>query len=314
MTHEDIQILFSCNEKYAAYLSVTLVSILKNTSRRICFYIVGDEISEESKRKLNVIAEVSGANIEFIAFPSGLVDHLPVGAWPKSIYVKLLAPRLFPTLDKIIWIDVDTLVLGDIARLWDTSLDSYALAATAEDTLSPVHPARHRKRLKLDGLYFNAGVLLLNLDYWRQSHISEEIVKFIEREKNLIFPEQDAINVVLHKQILPLDCRFNFFPLSELSSKAIQQFGEPVIVHFIVQQKPWRYRKIPFLLWSVRGYKFIDLWWQYAHLSPWKLESKWSPYVNYYRRLLVRSILRKLENMARQYIRIPMAKLFGRVR
>jgi lipopolysaccharide biosynthesis glycosyltransferase len=253
--------------------------------------------------------------IEFIPFPSGLVDHLPVGGWPKSIYVKILAPRLFPTLGKIIWLDVDTLVMGDMARLWDTPLNSYAVAATAEDTLSPVHPARHRKRLKLpnDRLYFNAGVLLLNLDCWRQNRVCEKVVKFIEREKGLIFFEQDALNVVLQKQVLPMDCRFNFFPLSELSSKAIRQFGQPVIVHFIVQQKPWRYRKIPFLLWSVRGYEFIEAWWQYARFSPWKLESKWGPYLNYYRSLLVRQIFRKLGNMARQYIRVPVAKMLGRI-
>ncbi len=293
------------------------MSILKNTQRPIHFYVVSDDISEASKTKLTELQIPQRSSIKFIPFPENCVDRLPTTGWHKSIYTKVLAPQILPELEKVIWLDVDTLVIGDIAQLWDNNITAYALAGIGEETLSPIHPIRHKKRLKMspNSYYSNAGVLLLNLAYWRKYGLSEKIVSFIEHweEENLIFFEQDAINVVLQGQILQLDCRFNFFPFAENTAMAIQRFGQPIVVHFIVNQKPWLYKKIPFLWYSVKGYSFVDLWWQYAKLSSWTLDNSWKPYIRYYLRLATRPFCRDIENTFRQYIRLPLKNLIRKL-
>lgn len=316
----DMHVLFACDENYVNYLSVVISSLLGNASKscRLNFHVIDENLSGKSKEKLSRLFSNADCSIDYIPLPKLRIDTLPIGSWKHSIYAKLLAAELLPNLSKVLWLDVDILVCGDLLPLWNKDLSKHALAAVAEETLSPSQPIQHKKRLGLpkSARYYNAGVLLLNLDFWRENNVVERIFLYLtqHQKNNLIFFEQDAINYVLQDAILEVDCRFNFFPFAEKGRSIIKQLGQPVIVHFIVNKKPWLYRKVPFLLPAVEGYSWIRQWWNYADrlhvFSGFSVKLK--PYLRYYFLLLPRAFVRFWENFFRNYIRRPLKKFFTR--
>lgn len=118
--------------------------------------------------------------------------------------------------DKVIYLDVDTIVTGDIQELWNTDIcDNYAAAVVEY------------------GMYFNSGVMLMNLSYMRTHNSSEEFAKFLE-SRTYQYPDQTAINAIFSGKIKNLPDKFNAWSiLQDPYSKLF------VIRHFTGIEKPW---------------------------------------------------------------------------
>ncbi len=168
--------------------------------------------------------------------------------WSPVIFYRLIASEVFPNVDKMLYIDSDTLIRDDLSELYNTNVSKYAMGAVRD--MAPVEIMEHptgkyvreftEKYLK-HGLYINSGVLLMNLKRFRalQSDLLAVSVP-------LKYPDQDILNVALDGKILELPLKYNVIPdlhiypnaFSEAVRKESRQ--HPVISHCYAT-KPYVY-------------------------------------------------------------------------
>jgi lipopolysaccharide biosynthesis glycosyltransferase len=131
-------------------------------------YLHGDDTSTRGRKRLATMVDRMGGQIQYHRVPDSWVEGLPVkGFTRKATWYRIFLTRLLPDADRAIYLDLDLLVLDSLLPLWRTPLDGNLLGAV---TNVPPGPDRYRERPELgDDPYFNAGVLLLDLDAMRRS-------------------------------------------------------------------------------------------------------------------------------------------------
>lgn len=248
-----ISVLFCCNPAFYQHLAVALVSMLENNPHiQFDAHLMTNgrdrQLEEKLRRSLtgylNFTLTVHYISLDSYAhfFVSG---HITLESYLRIFAAEVLGEKV----GKVLYLDCDLVVLGDLWDLWKTDIDAYALAAVPD--LYEVY-RREALRLPANRPYVNAGVLLLNLARWRQDHVSEALIRFIDaRRGDLPFHDQDAINAVLCDSILLLDRRWNVltvmyrlrrhvFPDAYAVIRAACR--RAVIVHYAGPEKPWRFR------------------------------------------------------------------------
>ena len=174
------------------------------------------------------------------------VAGLPVeGFTGKATWYRALLPELLPDAGRVLFLDADLLVLAPLDELWATDLGGDWVAA-AENVFQPDH-RHHIGRLGLRR-YFNAGVLLMDLEAMRRDRRTEAILEYARAADELRLRDQDALNVVLGERRRGLDPRFNVmnshfaFPVPWRERLAVRRARRaPVIRHFEGPgaNKPW---------------------------------------------------------------------------
>src|SRR5690554_6923358 len=137
-TRDDIHVAVCCDDNYAPHLGVVLCSMLMNSSepRRLVINLVDVGITPANVDKLRGLVERHGARLNPIVPDSATYAGLPVFRYGPAVYQRISLPQLLdPTVERVVYIDCDTVVLGDIVELWNTPLEGYALAAA--ENLSP---------------------------------------------------------------------------------------------------------------------------------------------------------------------------------
>jgi lipopolysaccharide biosynthesis glycosyltransferase len=215
-------------------------------------YMHGPDIGAREERKLAGMVEREGGEISFLRVPDERLDGLPtVGFTRKATWYRIFLPELRPELDRILYLDSDLLVLDSLAPLWEIDLTGRWVAAVTN-----VFQHNHVHRPEALGLagpevYFNAGVLLMNLAELRRDGCTEALRSFgVENAPRLDWRDQDALNVVLGSRRLPLHPRWNCMNSILLFPQAADVFGadavreareDPAIRHFEgpSANKPW---------------------------------------------------------------------------
>lgn len=180
------------------------------------------------------------------------VDGLPSwGRIPTTMWYRVLLPELLPEADRVLYLDVDVVVLDALTPLWDVDLKNNYVGAVTN--VPERHRLRHAAELGLRGPadYFNSGVLLMNLAAMRADDITSRLIACARRRRGeLLWPDQDVLNLVLGPRRLALDPRWNLmnsivaFPWAGelMDAGAIERaIADPGIVHFEgpAANKPW---------------------------------------------------------------------------
>jgi lipopolysaccharide biosynthesis glycosyltransferase len=247
---ERISVLFCCDPGYYQHLAVALVSLLENNRNNLLDIHLISSGKDPTKEAMFVASTSRYNNFNLKTYYFNIED---IDKWHTSYhikgeaYIRLFAPSILPqSLEKILYLDVDLVVIDDLFDLWDTDLGNYALAAAPD----PFGEARRGPLgIPNDACYVNSGVLLLNLAKWRSEDLSARLADYIEREgSNLLYHDQDAINAVLHSAIKPLSYRWNYQAkmlrpprfTSLCDRAAIREAGRsPAIIHYTSARKPW---------------------------------------------------------------------------
>lgn len=187
-----------------------------------------------------------------------------------TAWYRIFLPELLPELDRILYLDADTIVRRHLEPLWGTDLGGLPLAAVA----NPLYPFMDHGFLAGLGLastaeYFNSGVLLLDLEVWRREGLTARVLERAAAQGRQEWPDQNALNTVLRGRWRALDPEWNaqntVFDLRAsrlpFAPDALRRARRnPAIVHFIGPYKPWHLRcKHP-----LRG-----LYWRHLRETPW---------------------------------------------
>jgi lipopolysaccharide biosynthesis glycosyltransferase len=179
-------------------------------------------------------------------------------------YFRLLAPRLLPThLNKVLYLDSDVIVRRPIGDLWKTNLSNYALAAVEDSFWCP---ELNYVQMPANTKYFNSGVMLINLEYWRKHRVGERAIEFaLENPDKVDYYDQDALNATLINRWVNVSATWNDHALSALPWPALRNrdVEDPAVVHFVGGDKPWYWSsKHPFKA-EYRRYRLKTPWWLY---------------------------------------------------
>ena len=148
--------------------------------------------------------------------------------------------------DKVLYLDCDIIVRDSLSELFATDLTDLACGVVEDQCGDDI---RLHNPIRMFSKYFNSGVLLMNLDYWRNNHVADKLVLWIENfDGRLMCPDQDALNVVLEGKVKFLDYKYNYQQgfygdlmwLRADKWPAIKEAREnPVVVHYTSGEKPW---------------------------------------------------------------------------
>lgn len=276
-TNEIIHIAFITDENFAFPTGVALVSLLKNKNEfsRYQIYVLCNDVSDDIKKRFLTynckdfsvqIMELDG--FEALETIGQRTEHVS-----KTAMFKFKLAELFPDIDKLLYLDGDILILNDLGELYNTDIEQYYVAAVKD--MAPVvkYKPHVGKKLNLPEsyIYFNSGVMLLNLKLMRAHNIAERLLTYRKNGKNY-FMDQDAFNVVLGARMKELPVRFNneitiyeqfstfqiakFFGISQ-SDVGTTQVKDVVILHLTSKTKPWKYN-LPYYTDLFRSYQAIS--------------------------------------------------------
>lgn len=257
-----IVVACAADEAFTMPLAVLVRSILHHLrlSHHLDLYIVDMGIQPQTKERLVRSWPADRLDIHWIAVDPTSLSHLPVwGRMNIATYQRLLMGRLLPEgVSLVIWLDCDAVVMTDLTQLWESPLEGHTIAA-AQDMAVPLFGSQFgvgaHQELGLDpeSLHFNAGVMLVDLDRWRNEQVAERSFEYLGRHpREVWFWDQEALNVVLLGKWKLLDPRWNqiaslagrwFFRPEHLDAATYRRVVDsPCLVHWAGTIKPWKFR------------------------------------------------------------------------
>ena len=237
-----VNIAFCINDNYVEQLIVVLWSIMKNltTGRNVNVWIVSSDMSDASKNYLRKLRlGFKNLHLNFLDIDAKELAQLPrtIDYISAETYYRYLLPNLLPNVDKILYMDADIIVNGDISSLYDTDISKYYMAGGYDLYIDDI---KYKSKIgfEQDELYVNAGVLLMNLKQMRTDNIPQ---KLIDTTKNMAskvkYQDQDIINIVCRGKILEFDSIYNYTSHNILKEKS--KYKHAVVIHYTGPNKPW---------------------------------------------------------------------------
>lgn len=314
----DIVLVSGADENYAMPLAVTIRSVMEHlpASEKVKLFILDGGISSATRERLRRSWDDPRIQLQWLAPDVSRIADLPVSDHISSTaYLRLMLPELLgPEIDRAIYLDADMLVRRDLRALWDEPLNDHLVLAVqdfaapfidasrsmsnfieAKPYLSAVHPVANHAELGLDrdAMYFNSGLLVMNLKQWRSENITDKVLACLDENRpHVLWWDQYALNVVCAGRWRCLDRRWNqgahifeyrSWRESPFEKQLYDQLqSDPWIVHYCSPLKPWHYfSNHPFEndFWRVlsqtawQGYRpdrpeeFLRRWWKH-HYKP----------------------------------------------
>ena len=242
--NKEIPIFFSTDNNYIPYLDVAISSLIANASENYNYRIIilntGLDPDNIAKIKMN---ERNGFTIEFFDISEKVKD---IRSRFKNIYhfsivtyYRLFIASIFPQYDKIVYLDCDLVVLGDISELYNTDLSENILGAVPDQFVCNTKEFRlyAKDAIGVDpDTYFNAGVLLMSLEKFRNNNIENKFINLLtEYDFDLLDPDQAYLNYLCFGKTRILPNGWNKAPTDIICE------GNKNIVHYNLYKKPWQY-------------------------------------------------------------------------
>jgi lipopolysaccharide biosynthesis glycosyltransferase len=250
-----VALTFDAN--YLAPASAVVRSCLVHTGGpSLQFEIIHDEsLSRHDRQRLQAMCAEAGAGINLHLMDERRLRGLPaVGRFGSIVWWRLLLPEILEVVDRVLYLDCDTLVLAPLHPLWSEDLGTSPLAAVANVVEPRMREHVARLGVRYPGGFFNAGVLLLHLDRMRDERSTDELIDYaLSHHEALPWNDQDALNVIFNGRWHSLHPRWNAQNnLWSWRDWAIDVFGPelvdeavsaPAIRHFEGPSvaKPWHY-------------------------------------------------------------------------
>ena len=255
-----MHIFMICNEEYAPFTATTIYSIEKNK-----------DFLSKIKYHIAIVDDINKTKEYFNAFDQNKIEFIDVPKFFKDKYDKqlvnayntrLLVAEIFPSMDKILYLDSDILVFKDLSKLYHTDLkDNYAgVVGDVKEAVALRTPVLGIKT------YFNAGVILFHLKKMRQDNLSQKLIQTyqsLDAEKKLFWPDQDVLNVVFENKVVKLPKTYNY----QVLFLRFEYEENMHILHF-TGDKPWSDINLPF------AFKFWDMFYAVSKANYDKTENK----------------------------------------
>lgn len=242
-----MNILVTLNRGYLYQLCVMLSSLAaSNPDTDFDVYVMNASLTDDDFKAVR--QRIPAERFSLIDVKTGeneFADAPITDRYPREMYFRIFAAKYLPeSLDRILYLDPDIVVLGSVAELYNTDLEGYYYAAASH--VKEVMRMINKIRLGMDeeGPYINSGVMLMNLKLLRTCQSEDEVYDYIrQNEKLLILPDQDVLSGLYSDRIYPLEpLRYNMterlMVYHLLTPENVRNIS--AIVHYIGRNKPWK--------------------------------------------------------------------------
>ena len=294
-----IPVVFSIDNNYVKQLAAAVFSILKNSDPEACFEfnILHKDVSVENQAVIKSLCKFNKntvfnfidindflRNFDLEKYMSRRSNYTYISI---ETYFRFFIPELFPQYKKVLYLDADILVFQDLSELYNENIEGYYAGVVndaivenlffTKDFMTFQYPdltlaqyIKH-KLCKTDERYFNAGVLLLNLEKIRQDKITEKLWQVAEKGSPFEYQDQDVLNIVLEGNVKFLDDKWDVLANNRAYYKNKRNrryfkkvYNNPAIIHFVGPDKPWCLKKDGKYL-----YEYLADWWKYYGMTPY---------------------------------------------
>lgn len=256
-----IPIFFTIDDGYAPYLGVAIKSLIENASKdyRYRIHIIQEGLTDKYKGYLADMA-TDDCEIEFcemkreLDIGSDFDGHkLRADYFTLTIYYRLFIPEMFPEYDKVIYIDSDVVVPGDISELYNEDLGDNIVGACTDTSILHIPPLVEYTQKAVGmkpGEYCNSGILLMNAKKMREVRMDEHFLALLNKYQfDTVAPDQDYLNAMCNGQILYLPIKYDTMPIDGTPDRE-----DAVIIHYNLFSKPWLFDNV----------QYEDIFWKYA--------------------------------------------------
>lgn len=257
-----IPIFYACDDNFVKYTIVSIRSMMEHASKdeRYVIHIMNTDICQEMKEILFSM-ENDRFQIRFddvSDYLKSIHQKLPIrDYYSKTTYFRMFIAEMFPEYDKAIYIDSDTIVLGDISELYHHELGDNYVGAAADQVMIQVdtYGTYVEKVIGIDRHhFFNAGVLLINCRQFREHSVLNQFIELLHMYNFVVTQDEDYLNLICKDKVLWLPQQWNTEVFGEIA------YGEEEfqILHFIMVSKPWHYKDC----------RYQEYFWKYAKETP----------------------------------------------
>lgn len=251
-----INILCATDDRYVPWCGIMLTSLLENNPYEVgTIFIMTTGLERDNLSAFEWLSTHYGVPVKIVPVSQNdMTDFSVRDDCPITIatWLRLLAPRVLPQdVERILYLDCDIIVNGSLKELCEMDMDGYAVGVVPDESCHN-DEYYHRLEIPRDSTYFNAGVLLMNLKYWRENDVLNRCLEFIRASsEKLYLYDQDVLNKVLCEEKKWMSFTYNlqngflwswqlgFYP--KPMQQAIQDaMNDPVIIHYSGPAKPWQ--------------------------------------------------------------------------
>lgn len=258
MDKQIIPIFYACDDTFVKYTIVSLHSIIANASKEYQYhvYVLHTGITEGMMQRLYALAN-DNFTVSFedvTSYMQSISDKLPIrDYYSKTTYYRLFIAEMFPEYTKAIYIDSDTVVQGDISKLYHTDIGDSYLGACHEQAMVQVDEYGTYVE-KVIGIsrhnFFNAGVLLINCEQFRLRAVLDKFIEYLHIYNFVVTQDEDYLNLICKDHVYWLDQRWN----TEIFGEIPYPIEDACVLHYIMTSKPWHYADC----------RHGDIFWKYA--------------------------------------------------
>ena len=253
-----IPVFFAADDKYTQFMMVTMKSLIANTSKKYQYklYVLHTDITPENQVIIKRL-ETTNCKIIFVDVTEelkkiekkiSLRDY-----YTSTTYYRVFIANMFPEYDKVVYIDSDTIVREDIAKLYQYDMGKNYIGAVRDQLVvqTDIYGDYVEKVLGISrGAYFNAGVVLINCEQFRNNNILKKFIELLGTYTFVVAQDQDYLNILCKDNVLWLDPRWNVQMMGEISCEE----EKIKLVHYNLAAKPWHYKDC----------RFGSFFWEYA--------------------------------------------------
>lgn len=246
-----IPIFFAIDDYYIPFFSVALTSLIENSSQKYDYLIrvLHTNVTEENIKKIKKF-ERENIHIEFVDltyYIDKVKDKLYTrDYYTKTTYFRLFLPELYPQYDKVLYLDSDIIVLEDIANLYNIDIGNNLIGAIPDDIIQNGREFQEYAE-KVVGVssykkYFNAGIIIMNLDELRKFKFEEKFLYLLTTIKFSVAQDQDYLNRICKGRVTYIENSWDVMPAPGRNKKD----EELKLIHYNLTYKPWHIDNVPY--------------------------------------------------------------------
>ena len=250
-----MDIVCSIDNNYVQQCCCMLYSFLKNNKKgKHTVHLLSENLTVENQKTVREVVEFHQGILLYYEVHSDKLASCPIRANDHltiATYYRLLISDLLPRdLDKVLYLDCDIVIDGSLEEFWNISIGGCALAAV-DELNGCEQDVFERLEYKPEYGYFNAGVLLINLKYWRDNDLISVFFNYISLYSDkLTAHDQDLLNALLHDKCRHVSQKWNvieafyhYYVIKQWRKQNEREMKStlfhPVILHYSWKPKPW---------------------------------------------------------------------------
>ncbi len=246
-----LDICFSSDNSYSKYMATTIASILSNSKEdeELYFHILDCGITEENKNRIYELKSIKQFNIIFY--------NTNENKYNLPHYLRLNIASIIKDIDRVLYLDCDTIVLNSLAEIFSIDINNYYAIVCEDVYLNRIFKFKEMHGLNKDEIYFNSGVMMINLKLWRENNLEEIFYNDYLKFGNTGHADQDILNRIIKNHIKVIDSKWNFLSHKKVYNEPLKEIN---IIHYAAA-KPWKK--------DVSNVFFVEEFWKYYQYTPW---------------------------------------------